>query len=81
MEEFVSDLVVSGVIQAKIDRPARRINFKQNVERSDFLQQWRVDVNDLLDNVVRATHLIAREEVLGTFFILFFSLLDYINHH
>ena len=63
MEEFVSDMVIGGVIQAKINRPAKIIHFKQNVERADFLQQWRTDVNDLLDNVVRATHLIAREEV------------------
>lgn len=63
MEEFVSDLVIGGVISAKINRPARIIHFQQNVERADFLQQWRTDVNDLLDNVVRATHLIAREEV------------------
>ncbi|XP_030036703.2 26S proteasome non-ATPase regulatory subunit 12 [Manduca sexta] len=61
-EEALSALVVSGVVRAKIDRPAGVVHFSLNMDASDRLNEWSNNLNTLMQLVNKTTHLINKEE-------------------
>eukprot|EP01118_Nematostelium_gracile_P000175 TRINITY_DN10169_c0_g2_i1.p1 TRINITY_DN10169_c0_g2~~TRINITY_DN10169_c0_g2_i1.p1 ORF type:complete len:491 (+),score=158.17 TRINITY_DN10169_c0_g2_i1:157-1473(+) len=63
-EKAISDLVVSKSIFAKIDRPAGVINFRKRKDANEFLNEWSVNVNNLLDLLERTCHLVHRENMV-----------------
>ncbi|CAH2037607.1 unnamed protein product, partial [Iphiclides podalirius] len=61
-EEALSQLVVTGVVRAKIDRPAGVVHFSLNKDASDRLNDWSNNLNTLMQLVNKTTHLINKEE-------------------
>ncbi|XP_045448880.1 26S proteasome non-ATPase regulatory subunit 12 [Melitaea cinxia] len=61
-EEALSQLVVNGVVRAKIDRPAGVVHFRLNMDASDRLNEWSSNLNTLMQLVNKTTHLINKEE-------------------
>ncbi|CAH4029424.1 26S proteasome non-ATPase regulatory subunit 12 [Pieris brassicae] len=61
-EEALSQLVVSSVVRAKIDRPAGVVHFRLNMDSSDRLNEWSSNLNTLMQLVNKTTHLINKEE-------------------
>ncbi|CAH2260945.1 jg17720 [Pararge aegeria aegeria] len=61
-EEALSQLVVSAVVRAKIDRPAGVVHFRLNMDSSDRLNEWSRNLNTLMQLVNKTTHLINKEE-------------------
>lgn len=61
-EEALSQLVVKGVIRAKIDRPAAVVHFSLSSDVSERLNDWSNKLNDLMQLVNKTTHLINKEE-------------------
>ena len=64
-EKYISDLVTSKTIYAKIDRPARLINFAQPRDADDVLYEWSSDMKSLLNHLERIDHLITKEEMMA----------------
>lgn len=64
-EKYISDLVTSKTIYAKIDRPARVINFAKPRDADDVLNEWSSDMKNLLDLLERIDHLITKEEMMA----------------
>jgi len=60
-EEFLSNLVVSKTVDAKIDRLAGTVSFQRPKDPNDVLNDWSRNVNDLMKLVNNATHLITKE--------------------
>ncbi|KAJ3136357.1 26S proteasome non-ATPase regulatory subunit 12 [Physocladia obscura] len=65
-EEFLSKLVVSKTIYAKMDRPAGIINFVPRKNPNVVLNEWSSNVNQLLSLISKTTHLIAKEEMVAS---------------
>lgn len=63
-EEFLSSLVVSKTIYAKVDRLAGIINFQRPKDPNDLLNDWSHKLNSLMSLVNKTTHLIAKEEMI-----------------
>uniref|UniRef100_A0A4W3K9G4 26S proteasome non-ATPase regulatory subunit 12 n=1 Tax=Callorhinchus milii TaxID=7868 RepID=A0A4W3K9G4_CALMI len=63
-EEFLSNLVVSKTIFAKVDRLAGIINFQRPKDPNDILNDWSHKLNSLMALVNKTTHLIAKEEMI-----------------
>jgi len=63
-EKFISDLVVSKSIFAKIDRPTGIVSFRKRKDANEFLNEWSVNVNDLLDLLEKTCHLVHRENMV-----------------
>jgi len=63
-EKFISDLVVSKSIFAKIDRPSGIVNFRKRKDANEFLNDWSVNVNNLLDLLEKTCHLVHREHMV-----------------
>ncbi|MBN3299091.1 PSD12 ATPase, partial [Amia calva] len=63
-EEFLSSLVVSKTIYAKVDRMAGVINFQRPKDPNDILNDWSHKLNSLMSLVNKTTHLIAKEEMI-----------------
>ncbi|KPJ02799.1 PREDICTED: 26S proteasome non-ATPase regulatory subunit 12 [Papilio xuthus] len=61
-EEALSQLVVTAVVKAKIDRPAGVVHFSLNMDSSDRLNEWSHNLNTLMQLVNKTTHLINKEE-------------------
>lgn len=55
--------MTGGIIFAKINRPRGIIQFKRKEVGNQVLESWNTSVDSLLQNIVKATHLIAKEEV------------------
>ncbi|KAG8834346.1 hypothetical protein FRC17_009114 [Serendipita sp. 399] len=47
-EEILSRLVVSGMVWARIDRPAGIVNFRQKRSAEDVMNDWSSDMNKML---------------------------------
>jgi 26S proteasome regulatory subunit N5 len=60
-EEFLSNLVVSKTVEAKIDRLEGTVSFQRPKEPNDLLNDWSHSVNELMSLVNKATHLITKE--------------------
>nr|CAB3265238.1 26S proteasome non-ATPase regulatory subunit 12-like [Phallusia mammillata] len=63
-EEYLAKLVVNKTVFAKIDRLSGIINFSRPRDPSDVLNEWSHSVNKLMGLVNKATHLIAKEEMV-----------------
>ncbi|KAJ5624548.1 hypothetical protein N7510_000857 [Penicillium lagena] len=64
-EKYISDLVTSKTIYAKIDRPARLVNFAKPRDADDVLNEWSSDMKSLLGLLERIDHLITKEEMMA----------------
>jgi len=63
-EEFLSKLVVSKTIYAKIDRPAGIVSFQAPRDPNQMLNDWSSNVNALLALIEKTCHLISKEEMV-----------------
>lgn len=64
VEDFVSRLVTSKTIFAKIDRPAGIVSFQQTKDPSEVLNEWSHSLNSLMTLVTKTTHLINKERMV-----------------
>ncbi|SNX81901.1 probable RPN5 - 26S proteasome regulatory subunit [Melanopsichium pennsylvanicum] len=60
-ESSLADLVSSGTIYAKMDRPAGLVDFEKRKSNADVLNQWSGDMNKLMGTVEKVTHLVEKE--------------------
>lgn len=63
-ETFISDLVNQGIIYAKINRPAKVVNFEKPKNSSELLNEWSSNVDQLLEHIETIGHLITKEEII-----------------
>lgn len=63
-EEFISNLVVSKTIFARIDRPTGIVNFIKNCEPDVKLNDWSKKTRNLMGLISKTTYMITREEML-----------------
>ncbi|RCH87488.1 26S proteasome non-ATPase regulatory subunit 12 [Rhizopus azygosporus] len=63
-EEFLSKLVVTKTIYARIDRIAGIINFQPKRDANQILNDWSSDINSLLNLIEKTCHLISKEEMV-----------------
>ncbi|KAL9055748.1 MAG: hypothetical protein Q9162_003384 [Coniocarpon cinnabarinum] len=64
-EQYISDLVTSKTIYAKIDRPAKLVSFKKPADADDVLNEWSGNMKSLLGLLERIDHLITKEYVFA----------------
>lgn len=64
-ERYISELVTSKTIYAKIDRPARVVSFAPPRDADDILNDWSHDMKSLLGLLERIDHLITKEEMMA----------------
>jgi len=64
-EKYISELVTSKTIYAKIDRPARVVNFARPRDADDVLNEWSSNMKSLLGLLERIDHLITKEEMMA----------------
>lgn len=63
-EEFITSLVVSKTIYAKIDRLAGVVTFNRPADPEDILNNWAHSIKDLMGAVDTTTHLINKERMV-----------------
>jgi len=63
-EAELSELVCSGFVHAKIDRPAGTIKFGQKQTYTDRLNDWSGSISQMLDLVENTCHLIQKEQMV-----------------
>jgi len=63
-EKFLSDLVTSKTVYAKIDRPAGIIVFRPPKDSSDTLNEWASDTANLMGLLNKTMHLITKEQMV-----------------
>ena len=64
-EKYISDLVTSKTIYARIDRPAQIVSFEKKRDADEVLNEWSGDVKALLGLLERIDHLITKEEMMA----------------
>jgi 26S proteasome regulatory subunit N5 len=64
-EKYISELVTAKTIYAKIDRPARVVNFAKPRDADDVLNEWSGNMKSLLGLLERIDHLITKEEMMA----------------
>lgn len=64
-EKYISELVTSKTIYAKIDRPARIVSFAKPRDADDVLNEWSGNMKSLLGLLERIDHLITKEEMMA----------------
>ncbi|KAK4192542.1 PCI domain-containing protein [Podospora australis] len=64
-EKYISELVTSKTVYAKIDRPARIISFAKPRDADDILNEWSFNMKSLLGLLERVDHLITKEEMMA----------------
>ena len=63
-EEFLSNLVTSKTVYAKIDRPSGIVTFRPVKDANDILNEWSHSITDLMSLINKATHLITKEQMV-----------------
>lgn len=63
-EDFLSTLVVSKTVEAKMDRLAGVVQFMQHKDPSDILNDWAASLTQLMALVNKTNHLINKEEMV-----------------
>ena len=63
-EEFLSNLVTSKTVYAKIDRPAGIVTFRPVKDANDILNEWSHNVTELMSLLNKTTHLITKEQMV-----------------
>jgi 26S proteasome regulatory subunit N5 len=64
-EKYISELVTSKTVYAKIDRPARIVDFAKPRDADDVLNEWSSNMKSLLGLLERIDHLITKEEMMA----------------
>ncbi|KAF2839182.1 PCI-domain-containing protein [Patellaria atrata CBS 101060] len=64
-EKYISELVTAKTIYAKIDRPAKIVNFAKARDADDVLNEWSGNMKNLLGLLERIDHLITKEEMMA----------------
>jgi 26S proteasome regulatory subunit N5 len=64
-EKYISDLVTSKTIYARIDRPAGVVNFERKRDADEVLNEWSGNMKSLLGLLERIDHLITKEEMMA----------------
>ncbi|KAK3694258.1 PCI domain-containing protein [Podospora appendiculata] len=64
-EKYISELVTSKTVYAKIDRPARIVSFAKPRDADDILNEWSFNMKSLLGLLERIDHLITKEEMMA----------------
>lgn len=64
-EKYISELVTAKTVYAKIDRPARIVNFAKPRDADDVLNEWSGNMKSLLGHLERIDHLITKEEMMA----------------
>ncbi|RDA84847.1 hypothetical protein CP532_2071 [Ophiocordyceps camponoti-leonardi (nom. inval.)] len=64
-EKYISELVTSKTVYAKIDRPARVVSFAKPSDADDVLNEWSHNMKNLLGLLERIDHLITKEEMMA----------------
>jgi 26S proteasome regulatory subunit N5 len=64
-EKYISELVTAKTIYARIDRPARIVNFAKPRDADDVLNEWSGNMKSLLGLLERIDHLITKEEMMA----------------
>ena len=64
-EKYISELVTAKTVYAKIDRPARIVNFAKPRDADDVLNGWSGNMKSLLGLLERIDHLITKEEMMA----------------
>lgn len=64
-EKYISELVCSKTVYARIDRPARIVNFAKPRDVDDILNEWSHNMKSLLGLLERVDHLITKEEMMA----------------
>ena len=59
-EKFLSSLVTSKTVYAKIDRPAGIVDFVKPKKGDEVLNEWSSDVGKLMGLIEKSCHLIAK---------------------
>ncbi|KAI9308024.1 PCI domain-containing protein [Cunninghamella echinulata] len=63
-EDFLSKLVVTKTIHARMDRIAGIVSFQVKQDANQILNSWSSDINSLLNLVEKTCHLISKEEMV-----------------
>jgi len=64
-EKYISDLVTKKTVYARIDRPARVVNFEVKRGPDEVLDEWGSSMKGLLGLLERVGHLMQREEMMA----------------
>ncbi len=64
-EKYISDLVTKKTVYARIDRPAKVVNFEVKRGPDEVLDEWSGGMKGLLGLLERVGHLIQREEMMA----------------
>ena len=64
-ERYISELVTSKTVYAKIDRPARVVSFQKVRDADEVLNEWSGSMRSLLGLLERIDHLITKEEMMA----------------
>ena len=64
-EKYISELVCSKTVYARIDRPARVVSFARPRDVDDVLNEWSSNMKSLLGLLERVDHLITKEEMMA----------------
>jgi 26S proteasome regulatory subunit N5 len=64
-EKYISELVVSKTIYAKIDRPARLVSFNKPKDADDVLNEWSGNMKSLLGLLELCDHQISKEVAMN----------------
>ncbi|KAI0384288.1 PCI domain-containing protein [Hypomontagnella monticulosa] len=64
-EKYISELVCSKTVFARIDRPARIVSFAKPRDVDDILNEWSHNMKSLLGLLERVDHLITKEEMMA----------------
>lgn len=62
-EEYLSNLVTSGVIYARIDRPAQTVSFIKPKSSNVILNEWSWNIGSLLEKIEKVRQMILKEEM------------------
>lgn len=63
-EDCLSDMVVAGTVSAKTDRLEGIVDFTEQQDPLENLNQWSSNTNKLMELVMKTTHLINKEEMV-----------------
>lgn len=62
-EDTLADMVVTKIVEAKINRPAGTIDFTKTKSPNSILTAWSSDISELLKLVDSTSHLITKENL------------------
>lgn len=64
LESNITELVNSDIIYAKINRPAKLVNFIRPKGANELLNEWSTNIDLLMEDIKSIEHLINKEEML-----------------